>query len=78
MELDIIIQKLCQERGKLDRVIASLKQIQSAAAVKKERGKERRGRTFMDAAERQQVAERMRNYWAARRSSVPPSVNNGE
>jgi hypothetical protein len=68
MELRIIIQKLYKEREKLDTVIASLEQVQTAAAARVERVKKRRGRTFMDPAERQQVSQRMKDYWAKRRA----------
>ena len=68
MELRIIIQKLYKEREKLDAVIASLEQVQVAAASRVERVKKRRGRTFMDPKERQQVSQRMKDYWARRRA----------
>jgi hypothetical protein len=68
MELRIIIQKLYKEREKLDAVIASLEQVQIAAASRVERVKKRRGRTFMDPKERQQVSQRMKDYWARRRA----------
>ncbi len=68
MELRIIIQKLYKEREKLDGVIASLEQVQSTAAARVERVKKRRGRTFMDQKERQEVSQRMKDYWARRRA----------
>ena len=68
MELRIIIQKLYKERAKLDEIISSLEQAQMIAAARVERVKKRRGRTSMDPAERQQVSQRMKDYWARRRA----------
>ena len=77
MELRNIIQKLYREREKLDEVIASLEQVQTAAAARVERVKKRRGRTFMDQKERQEVSQRI---WratgpGATRSEVLPRHN---
>ena len=53
----------------LESIIASLEQLEKSAAVlKKERVKKRRGRKFMDAKDRQEVSARMKKYWAARRN----------
>jgi hypothetical protein len=61
------IHALRQEKEKLDRVIASLEALQSSVdtAVLRKPG---RGRKFMSTAERQEVSERMRRYWASKRS----------
>jgi hypothetical protein len=75
MDLDKVIQDLYAERERLNRVIASLEELQrapgvdvpSAAAVRK-----RRGRKSMDAAERLEVSERMKKYWSSRRSGDDP------
>ena len=84
MGFDTIIRKLQTEREALDQLITHLEQIKSAGLVQQERVKKRRGRKFMDAAERGQVSERMKKYWAERRigrmqggtvypESLPPS-----
>ena len=74
VRIDNIIRKLYEEREHLDRLIATMRQIQSSAALRTETIKvsKRRGRKSMDIAERRQVAERMRNYWAARKVTVSP------
>jgi hypothetical protein len=61
------IQELRQEKEKLDRVIASLEALQSSVNTAPPR-KAGRGRKFMGAAERLEVSERMRRYWASKRS----------
>jgi hypothetical protein len=69
MDLYKAIQDLYAEKEKLERVIASLEELQRTAgsvpvlpkAVK------RRGRKSMNSSERQEVSERMRKYWASRR-----------
>jgi len=73
MELPGIIKRLYKERVKLDGLIASLEQRQrheAAATMATRPPKRPRGRTSMGADERQQVAERMRRYWAMRRKSA--------
>ena len=69
MDLYKAIQDLYAEKEKLERVIASLEELQQAGGsvpALSGTGK-RRGRKFMDAKERQQVSERMKKYWANRR-----------
>jgi hypothetical protein len=69
MDLSKAIQELRQEKERLERVIASLEELQrNAVAIPAltERVK-RRGRKFMDPQERQEVSQRMKKYWAARR-----------
>jgi hypothetical protein len=69
MDLYKAIQDLYAEKEKLERVIASLEELQRTAgagpllAV----GAKRRGRKSMSAKEREEVSERMKRYWAARR-----------
>jgi len=74
MDLYKAIQDLYAEKEKLERVIASLEELQRTAgtlpAVPKPA--RRRGRKSMDSAERQEVSERMRKYWANRRQSKLP------
>lgn len=68
MDLDKVITKLQAERAKLDNIITSLEQLKrSGADVPKEVIKKRRGRKFMNEEDRQEVSERMKRYWAARR-----------
>ena len=69
MDLSKAIQELRQEKERLERVIASLEELQRnvvAIPALTERVK-RRGRKFMDHRERQEVSQRMKKYWAARR-----------
>jgi hypothetical protein len=75
MDLYQLIQDLYAERERLNRVIASLEDLQrspgvdipSAPPVRK-----RRGRKSMDTAERLKVSERMKKYWSSRRSADAP------
>jgi len=69
MDLHQTIQELYAEKEKLERVISSLEQLQGYAQGQLT-GSRRRGRKFMDAAERQQVSARMKKYWASRRSKA--------
>jgi len=69
MDLYKAIQDLYAEKEKLERVIASLEELQRAASgtpVLPSIGR-RRGRKSMGAKERQEVSERMKKYWANRR-----------
>jgi hypothetical protein len=80
MDLQKTIQDLYAEKEKLERVIASLEELQRAAdANSSVMGlSKRRGRKSMGSDERQEVSERMKKYWANRRSSrkqpQPPDV----
>ena len=69
MDLYKAIQELYAEKEKLERVIASLEELQRAAGSvpAPPRGGRRRGRKSMGAKERQEVSERMKRYWANRR-----------
>ena len=71
MDLYKAIQDLYAEKEKLERVIASLEELQrSAGSVQVlPKGLQRRGRKSMNSAERQEVSERMKRYWAGRRKS---------
>ena len=70
MDLYKAIQDLYAEKEKLERVIASLEELQRAAEAvappPSEAGK-RRGRKSMGSKERQEVSERMKKYWAGRK-----------
>ena len=71
MDLYKALQELHAEKEKLDRVIASLEELQRTAgpAPTSPKPAKRRGRKSMNPAERQEVSERMRKYWAARRGT---------
>ena len=62
-----IIRELVDERNKLDRIIASIEQMILSGETS-EPTLQRRGRKSMDSAARKQVSERMKRYWAKRRS----------
>ena len=69
MDLYKAIQDLYAEKEKLERVIASLEELQRTAGTLPvlPKAAKRRGRKSMSASERQEVSERMRKYWASRR-----------
>src|SRR5262245_28918655 len=70
MDLYKAIQDLYAEKEKLERVIASLEELQRAAGsapAPSAKPVSRRGRKSMSSQERQEVSERMRKYWAGRR-----------
>jgi len=69
MDLYKAIQDLYAEKEKLERVIASLEELQRSAGNTPvlPKGLKRRGRKSMDPKERQDVSERMKRYWATRR-----------
>ena len=69
MDLYKAIQELYAEKEKLERVIASLEELQRTAGSLPlpPTGGKRRGRKSMNAKERQEVSERMKRYWANRR-----------
>lgn len=76
MDLYKAIQELYEEKERLERVIASLEELQRTAGVALEQPKppRRRGRKSMTSAERQEVSERMKQYWADRRGKRPPEA----
>jgi hypothetical protein len=71
MDLYKAIQELYGEKDRLERVIASLEELQrtAGAAPEPSPGAKRRGRKSMPAGEREKVSERMKAYWAARRKA---------
>ena len=80
MDLNKAIQELCAEKEKLERVIASLEELQRTAGSLpvEPRPANRRGRKSMNSAQRQEVSERMRKYWASRRQpkqEEPPGAS---
>jgi hypothetical protein len=68
MDLYKAIQDLYAEKEKLERVIASLEELQrTAGAVPAIPKASRRGRKSMSPVEREEVSERMKRYWDGRR-----------
>jgi hypothetical protein len=69
MNINKAIRELYEEKKRLDRVIASLEEMQRNAAALASTivPEKRRGRKFMDPKARQEVSERMKRYWDARR-----------
>jgi hypothetical protein len=69
MDLYKTIQQLYEEKERLERVIASLEELQrtEAAVSILPQVLKQRGRNSMAAAERQEVSERMKKYWEGRR-----------
>jgi hypothetical protein len=69
MDLRKTIQDLYAEKERLERVIASMEELQRATAANPmlPGHRKRRGRKSMGAEERQEVSERMKKYWATRR-----------
>jgi hypothetical protein len=77
MDLYKAIQDLYAEKEKLERVIASLEELQKSADSLPSLPKpaKRRGRKSMSAEERQEVSERMKKYWESRRQGVDGSAD---
>jgi len=71
MDLYKAIQDLYAEKEKLERVIASLEELQRTSGALPDLPKptKRRGRKSMSSKERQEVSERMKKYWEARRKT---------
>ena len=69
MDLYKAIQELYAEKEKLERVIASLEELQRSAGAAPILPKTvgRRGRKSMGSKERLEVSERMKKYWENRR-----------
>jgi len=73
MDLYKAIQDLYVEKEKLERIIASLEELQRSAQSEPPNSPKtvsRRGRKSMSHAERQEVSERMKRYWESRRKSA--------
>jgi len=76
VDLSKAIRALQLEKQKLDRVIATLEEFEkdgqpaTAPAEPAAGEKKRRGRKSMTAAARQEVSQRMKRYWAARRKQA--------
>jgi hypothetical protein len=73
MDFTKTLRNLLAEKAKLDRVIASLEELQSGGNGASSPVPGRRcGRKSMEPAERQAVSERMKKYWAKRREQQRP------
>jgi hypothetical protein len=71
MDLYKAIRSLYDEKKRLDRLIESLDSLRaSGGAVPVPDKKKRRGRKGMTPEERVKVSERMKKYWANRRSGT--------
>ncbi len=69
MNINRVIRDLYEEKKRLDQVIASLEEMQRNASAKQDQTpRKKRGRKSMDDQARQEVSERMKKYWAARRA----------
>ena len=74
MDLFKAIQELYAEKDRLERVIASLEELERrGGAPDVPKPANRRGRKSMNSKERREVSERMKKYWAARRRKGPES-----
>jgi hypothetical protein len=69
MDLHSILFELHAERKRLGRIIEALEQMVSRAQEAKPK---RRGRKRMDAASRQAVSQRMKRYWAGKKTLKKP------
>jgi hypothetical protein len=80
MDLEKAIEQLYAEKERLERVIAALEELQlSGASMSQEpRPRSRRGRKSMGAAERLEVSERMKRYWAGRRTEPAAQAVGGQ
>jgi hypothetical protein len=80
MDLYKAIQDLYAEKEKLERVIASLEELQRTAnpTAAAPSSAKRRGRKSMNAKERKEVSERMKKYWDARRKGDVKDASHGE
>jgi len=76
MDLSATIRQLETEKQRIDLALANLKRLQNGnydgTSVVANCRKSNRGRKSMESAERLQVSERMKKYWASR--SEAPNV----
>jgi hypothetical protein len=69
MDLDETIRELRARRDRLAAVIEQLEALNGSGDGKALVRRSNRGRKFMGGAERREVAERMKKYWAKRRKA---------
>ena len=73
MNINKTIRELVEEKKRLDRVIGTLEEMQRTGPVEVAvLSQKKRGRKSMDGQARQQVSERMKRYWEARRKQENP------
>lgn len=71
MDLYKAIRALYDEKKRLDKLIESLEELHARGSrAERPAARSRRGRKKMSAAERLEVSERMKKYWAARRAQA--------
>ncbi len=70
MDLYKIIRELVQVRDRLERLIRSLEEISTTSRIVPRPPGKRRGRKSMDPSARAEVSQRMKKYWAQRRSEA--------
>jgi ribosomal protein S12 methylthiotransferase accessory factor YcaO len=79
MDLNRIIQELLSERARISAIIESLERMHPAHGGKSKaeakRPVKRRGRKPMNSAERQEVSQRMKEYWEKRRRDAAAQVS---
>jgi hypothetical protein len=73
MDIEKIIDQLRAERDRLEGIIVALERLHGNAGTTAT--PKRRGRKFMDKQGRRDVSERMKRYWASRRTA---SAGSGE
>ncbi len=75
MDTKKIIQELVEEKRRLDQAITFLQALEhpQSGALQAGPAKAPRGRKSMSPAERQEVSERMRKYWAMRKEQTRTS-----
>jgi hypothetical protein len=78
MDLYRIIGDLVGERNRLQRIIESLEAMDGIAPKPARSRPAARGRKSMDNAARKEVSERMKLYWAKRRSAEADSASTTE
>ena len=69
MDLIKTIEALRCEKDRLERVIASLEELNAPDITENARVASRRGRKSMSPEERREVSARMKRYWANRLAS---------
>jgi hypothetical protein len=75
MDLYEAIRKLYEEKKRLEHAIKELEKLRAGdRPPAAEPSARRRGRHSMGRAERLQVSQRMRKYWAARRKNRPSAT----
>ena len=82
MNINKTIRELIEEKKRLDRVIGTLEEMQRNGPVEVTAlSQKKRGRKSMDGRARQEVSERMKRYWEARRkqeSRMEPGMGQSE